>query len=122
MQSLTRTDGSLQLLVPELRCVFRRDDSYDSTDPYEQDRVNKVAGQEDSDPTGSYYKHLVQVFRDLGQDGPVAHFGQLALRSGDTAAENTELWTKVFLANVALGQYEEAYSVLASTPSLKLYV
>jgi hypothetical protein len=63
------------------------------------------------------------LFGEHGYDRPVAHFGQLAIRAvpgGQHASK--ELWTQVFLADVAAEQYEDAYSVLTSAPYLDLSV
>lgn len=79
-----------------------------------------ISGLDKPNPAATYLRHLVQVYSDLGQDGPVAHFGQLALRAGEEGSKDADIWTRVFLANIALRQYEEAYSVLASAPFLDL--
>lgn len=70
-----------------------------------------------------YYAHVSSLFGDAGQDGPAIYFGQLALRaSAADATPSKSLYTRIFLSNIALGNYEDAYSILAATPSEELYV
>jgi len=69
----------------------------------------------------AYYRQLTRLFSEHSVDGPVAYFGQLAIDS--TAPDDPsvrDLWTKVFLANLAVASYEDAYSVLSSCPHLDL--
>jgi nuclear pore complex protein Nup160 len=91
---LTVSDGSLQQLVPQCS------------------GTNALA---------EYYRHVSLLFEHHGQDGPVIYFGQLAVRSARSSDFATkDILTKVFMANVALGLYEDAYSILTNTPSLEL--
>jgi len=70
-----------------------------------------------------YYRHITRLFEDAGHDQPVAYFGQLAIdATTPDDPEVKDLWTKVFLANVSLQAYEEAYTVLTRLPHLELYV
>jgi nuclear pore complex protein Nup160 len=88
------SDGSLQQLIPQCSGV---------------------------DALAEYYRHISLLFESHGQDGPVIYFGQLALRSArSTSFATKDVLTKVFMANVSLGLYEDAYSVLTNTPSLEL--
>lgn len=76
-----------------------------------------------ADPTGlsDFYRHIATLFAEHAHNGPVVHFGQLALLSlpKDTSAPRP-LWTIVFLAYIGLGQYEDAYALLMKTPFLDL--
>ncbi|WWC88782.1 uncharacterized protein L201_003695 [Kwoniella dendrophila CBS 6074] len=76
-----------------------------------------------SGPNGlsEYYRHICRVFDDQGADQPVVYFGQLAIQSNKSdVGFIKDLWTKVFLASIALGRYEDAYSTLTSLPFLDL--
>ncbi|OCF41500.1 hypothetical protein I317_04703 [Kwoniella heveanensis CBS 569] len=68
-----------------------------------------------------YYRHVCRIFDDHGADGPVVYFGQIAIQSNRSDVSSTkDLWTKVFLASIALGRYEDAYSSLTSLPFMDL--
>ncbi|WVQ96857.1 hypothetical protein IAU59_003964 [Kwoniella sp. CBS 9459] len=68
-----------------------------------------------------YYRHVCRLFDDHGADGPVVYFGQVAIESNTSNVDSTkDLWTKVFLASIALGRYEDAYSSLTSLPFMDL--
>ncbi|KAK6908300.1 hypothetical protein I203_102301 [Kwoniella mangroviensis CBS 8507] len=76
-----------------------------------------------SGPNGlsEYHRHICRVFDEQGADEPVVYFGQLAIQSNkEDIASTKDLWTKVFLASIALGRYEDAYSTLTSLPFLDL--
>lgn len=51
---------------------------------------------------------------------PVARFGERALQAMDAVDEKSDaakdIWTRIFLAYLQLGQYEDAYSTLTSAP------
>ncbi|ORY31381.1 nucleoporin Nup120/160-domain-containing protein [Naematelia encephala] len=65
----------------------------------------------------NYWRHVARIFQEHGVDAAVVRFGHLALRSAPgKASDMKDVWTKVFLANVSLGSYEDAYSVLCDTP------
>lgn len=72
-----------------------------------------------SGPNGlsSYYSNVCDIFKSHGISKAAANFGQLAI---DTASRDVppsrDLWTKVFMANLELSLYEEAYAVLTSLP------
>jgi nuclear pore complex protein Nup160 len=68
-----------------------------------------------------YYAHVSTLYGDAGYDGPAIHFGQLALRSSKSTPSKA-LYTRIFLSNIALGNYEDAYSILTATSSEELYV
>lgn len=72
-----------------------------------------------SGPNGlsSYYSEVCDIFKSQGISKAAANFGQLAIdtASGD-APPSRDLWTKVFMANLELSLYEEAYAVLTSLP------
>lgn len=72
-----------------------------------------------SGPNGlsSYYSKVCDIFKSYGIAKAAANFGQLAIdtASGD-APPSRDLWTKVFMANLELSLYEEAYAVLTSLP------
>ncbi|WVF69357.1 hypothetical protein IAT40_004133 [Kwoniella sp. CBS 6097] len=71
--------------------------------------------------TSEYYRHVCRIFDDHGADGPVVYFGQIAIQSNTADVTSTkDLWTKVFLASIALGRYEDAYSSLTSLPFMDL--
>ncbi|RSH88570.1 uncharacterized protein EHS24_001115 [Apiotrichum porosum] len=66
---------------------------------------------------GEYYRRVMAVVDEYGLEGPVARFGTLALQSIESGDINTrDIWTRVFLAYIALGQYEDAYSTITSAP------
>ncbi|WVR06261.1 hypothetical protein IAU60_003291 [Kwoniella sp. DSM 27419] len=70
---------------------------------------------------GHYYRHVCRLFDEQNADAPVVYFGQLAIQSSsEVAASTRDLWTKVFLASIALGRYEDAYSTLTSLPFMDL--
>ncbi|ODN74422.1 hypothetical protein L202_06819 [Cryptococcus amylolentus CBS 6039] len=82
-----------------------------------------------SGPNGlsAYYTHICETFRSHGAQEAVVRFGKLAIESAKYATGNEEeravmkdLWTKVFMANLELSLYEEAYAVLASLPFIEL--
>jgi nuclear pore complex protein Nup160 len=66
-----------------------------------------------------YYAHVSSLYGDAGYDGPAIHFGQLALRSSKSTPSKA-LYTRIFLSNIALGNYEDAYSILTATTSEEL--
>ncbi|WRT67678.1 uncharacterized protein IL334_004650 [Kwoniella shivajii] len=80
-----------------------------------------LASTSGSNGLSEYYRHICRVFDEQGADQPVVYFGQLAIQSnrGDIASTK-DLWTKVFLASIALGRYEDAYSILTSLPFMDL--
>lgn len=68
-----------------------------------------------------YYHHVADLMAGYAQHATVIHFGQLAILSGiHTGHSPRSLWTTVFLAYIALEQYEEAYALLTKTPFLDL--
>lgn len=70
-----------------------------------------------------YYHHLTRLLDEHSCDGPVAYFGQLAINSTTSDDPSVrELWTRIFLANLAMSAHEQAYSVLSSCPHLDLCV
>ena len=72
-------------------------------------------------PLTRYFIHVTNLFEELGLDAAVAHFGNLALDSAHGAVqEMREIRTKVFLANLSLGAYKEAYSLMVGTSNLEL--
>ncbi|WVW84551.1 hypothetical protein I302_106585 [Kwoniella bestiolae CBS 10118] len=74
-----------------------------------------------SNGLSEYYRHICRVFDDQGADEPVVYFGQLAIQSNKGEVASTkDLWTKVFLASIALGRYEDAYSTLTGLPFMDL--
>jgi hypothetical protein len=66
-----------------------------------------------------YYAHVSSLYGDAGYDGPAIYFGQLALRSSKSTPSKA-LYTRIFLSNIALGNYEDAYSILTATTSEEL--
>lgn len=66
-----------------------------------------------------YYAHISSLYGDAGYDGPAIYFGQLALRSSKNTPSKA-LYTRIFLSNIALGNYEDAYSILTATSSEEL--
>lgn len=82
------------------------------------DVVPRSAGP---DGVAEYYRHVIELFDQRNHHGPVVYFGQLALRAAKTDDFVTEeIWTKIFLSNIALGLYEDAYSILTASPSFEL--
>jgi nuclear pore complex protein Nup160 len=67
-----------------------------------------------------YYAHVSSLFGDAGYDGPAIYFGQLALRTSTVSTPPKSLHTRIFLSNISLGNYEDAYSVLTATASEEL--
>jgi nuclear pore complex protein Nup160 len=66
---------------------------------------------------GEYYRRVMSVVDELGLEAPVARFGNLAIQAMDAEdAAARDIWTRVFLAYLTLGQYEDGYSSLTSTP------
>jgi nuclear pore complex protein Nup160 len=75
--------------------------------------TSKANGESD------YYAHVSSLYGDAGYDGPAIYFGQLALRSSNSTPSKA-LYTRIFLSNIALGNYEDAYSILTATSSEEL--
>ena len=71
------------------------------------------------DGESEYYAHISSLYGDAGFDGPAIYFGQLALRSSRSTPSKA-LYTRIFLSNIALGNYEDAYSILTATSSEEL--
>ena len=69
---------------------------------------------------GEYYRHVTQLYENKGLARPVVIFGQLAIHVSRDDPSSREFWTKIFLANLSLDAYEEAYIVLTSMSSLEL--
>ena len=67
----------------------------------------------------AYYRHITALFEEHGLDSFIMYFGHLAL---DSASEDDlkDIRTKVFLASLSLGLYEDAYVVLNGTTHLDL--
>jgi nuclear pore complex protein Nup160 len=84
------SDGSLQAINPEWR--------------------NKKA-------LGAYFHHVMNVVEQRELWVPVARFGERALQSMDKdASDAKDIWTRIFLAYLQLGQYEDAYATLTNAP------
>ncbi|GMK57727.1 hypothetical protein CspeluHIS016_0405610 [Cutaneotrichosporon spelunceum] len=81
-------DGSLQAINPEWR--------------------NKNA-------VGAYFHHVMNVVEQRELWVAVARFGERALQSMD-GSEAKDIWTRIFLAYLQLGQYEDAYATLTDAP------
>lgn len=64
---------------------------------------------------GEYYRRALAIADEHGLDSAVAHFGTLAI-SHMPDSDTRALYTRVFLAHLAQGEYEAAYSVLTSAP------
>ncbi|WVQ72883.1 hypothetical protein IAR50_002444 [Cryptococcus sp. DSM 104548] len=82
-----------------------------------------------SGPNGlcAYFAHICEIFKAHGAQEAVVRFGKLAIESGksivgdeDERATMKDLWTKVFMANLELSLYEEAYAILASLPFIEM--
>ncbi|WWD18377.1 hypothetical protein CI109_102827 [Kwoniella shandongensis] len=70
---------------------------------------------------GDYYRHVCRIFDEQGADAPVVHFGQLAIQNSPSDSPSSrDLWTRVFLASIALANYEDAYSTLTNLPFIDL--
>ncbi|TXT13507.1 hypothetical protein VHUM_00874 [Vanrija humicola] len=70
-----------------------------------------------SDGLGAYYRHVMGVVDEHGLQAAVAAFGERALEAvGPEEKSMRDVWTRVFLAYLTLGQYEDAYSTLTATP------
>src|SRR5260370_29956219 len=59
----------------------------------------------------TYYRHLIGVFDGLAIFAQVARFTRLAIETSDPV-EASDLWPRLFKAEVELGNYEEAYVVI----------
>jgi len=68
------------------------------------------------DSPSDYYRHLIGVFDSLAIFTQVARFARLAIEASDPA-EASDLWPRLFKAEVELGNYEEAYVVIITMPS-----
>lgn len=78
-----------------------------------------------SGPTAlaEYYRHVCQLFDDQSLHEPVARFGLLAIRALSRNDQSSrDIWTRVFLAQCSLGNFEDAYSTLTSSPFSDLLV
>lgn len=68
-----------------------------------------------------YYRHVAKLFEDRGVEEPIVRFGKLALQSTSEGDESVkDIWTKVFLASMSTGAFDEAYVTLTSTPHPEL--
>ncbi|KAL7423223.1 hypothetical protein Q5752_002523 [Cryptotrichosporon argae] len=66
-----------------------------------------------------YYRQVLEFVARHDLDGAVVTFGQLAIACGDKQDPASQgLWSRVFLAQVALERYEDAYATLTSAPFL----
>ena len=73
------------------------------------------------EPLVAYYRHIAQLFKDRGSDECVVLFGNLAL--AHTAPDDPnirEIRNPVFMAELDLGKYEDAYATMTSLTSLDL--
>ena len=61
-----------------------------------------------------YYRHVADLFAAQSLDAFVITFGKLAVSVSSQEHLTQDLWDMVFKAYVALGLYEEAYSVIVS--------
>ena len=69
---------------------------------------------------GTYYRHLTHLLSACSSPLPVIHFAHLAIAAG---GESRDVYTALFLSQVSLGLYEDAYTTIAalsSTPHLDL--
>ncbi|KZW04416.1 hypothetical protein EXIGLDRAFT_743861 [Exidia glandulosa HHB12029] len=64
----------------------------------------------------SYFLHLAAVFEEQGYQQHVIAFNKLAIETATEGVDTNDLWFKVFRGYVALGDFEEAYMALISTP------
>jgi hypothetical protein len=70
-----------------------------------------------------YYRHVTSLYEEKGIEDPIVTFGRLAIQHaphGDLSTK--DLWTKVFLASLSLGEYDNAYNTLTAVPFEDLYV
>lgn len=66
---------------------------------------------------GVYYRHVMGVVDEHGLEAAVAAFGERALEVAAPKDPSTrDIWTRVFLAYLNLGRYEDAYSTLTAAP------
>lgn len=65
---------------------------------------------------GAYFHHVMNVVEQRELWVPVARFGERALQSMESDGEAKDIWTRVFLAYLQLGQYEDAYATLTNAP------
>ncbi|EJD54022.1 hypothetical protein AURDEDRAFT_110670 [Auricularia subglabra TFB-10046 SS5] len=68
----------------------------------------------------SYFLHIAAIFEDAGYQEHVIAFNKLAIQAAADGVDTSELWFKVFRGHVALGDFEEAYMALVSTPHEQL--
>ncbi|KAF8312566.1 nucleoporin Nup120/160-domain-containing protein [Cantharellus anzutake] len=64
----------------------------------------------------SYWRHLIGVFDGFSLAAQVARFARLALECTDPL-EVSDLWLRLFKADVDLGLYEDAYETIIRNPS-----
>ncbi|RXK41625.1 hypothetical protein M231_01124 [Tremella mesenterica] len=65
----------------------------------------------------TYYDSVSKIFEHQHAHVAVVHFGQLSLQNGVSLNSNPrEIWTRVFLANLGLERYEDAYSTMLFAP------
>lgn len=67
----------------------------------------------------SYYRHLVSVFEKTQNASEVVYFARLAINHSDIA-DAQDLWFKSHKALLDLGLYEDAYTVMVTTPFTEL--
>lgn len=64
----------------------------------------------------SYFLHVAAIFEEQGYQEHVITFNKMAIRAAAPSTDTNDLWFKVFRGHVALGDFEDAYMVLVSTP------
>jgi hypothetical protein len=63
----------------------------------------------------SYLRHLVTLFDKTFNAAEVVYFARLAISHSDPA-DTQDLWFKCHKALLDLGLYEDAYTIMTSTP------
>lgn len=67
----------------------------------------------------SYYRHLVGIFEKTQNASEVVYFARLAINHSDNG-DVQDLWYKSHKALLDLGLYEDAYTVMVTTPFIEL--
>ncbi|ORX40189.1 nucleoporin Nup120/160-domain-containing protein [Kockovaella imperatae] len=81
--------------------------------------ANILPPAENEDRLTSFYRHVTSLFEEHGLDDFVVTFGEMALNS--TGEDDLkDIRTKVFLANLSLKAYEDAYVVLNGASNMDL--
>ncbi len=74
----------------------------------------------DDHRSSTYYRHVAELFSEYSLTDFVIHFCRLAIDSSDDDEVDQDLWDILFMGQVSLGLYEDAYMTLLEAPNRDL--